>query len=329
MRGAFKRLFFALILAGFFAGGLLAFARGLDAQEEASYLEGEKVALSNVLQALNDSEYGLVGEVAQLQGSVAQKEKDIAGLLSQKDAILKQGKEVEGETIKSEAKVQLLVEREKQLRAEIAARLLEEQRERERQRASYSAPPPQQPQAPPPVSRSGGNVTLTFDDGPYSAASAYAILDILAVKGVRGAIFFVNCQAKGMPDVTRRILNEGHILANHTCRHPDLTTLGYDGIKGEILSNEIPGMAKILRPPYGARNSIMNSVAAELGYSVMLWSIDTQDWTGISSAAIVSTVANNLHSGAIVLMHLNKANTIEALPTAIDTILNAGYSIGY
>lgn len=190
-------------------------------------------------------------------------------------------------------------------------------------------PPPPTPSSTPQPRTGNGNVVLTFDDGPYSASGAHRILDILAEKGVKRAIFFLNCQAKNMPDVVSRILSEGHILANHTCNHADLTTLSYQGIKTEILSNEIPGMTKLLRPPYGAHNSFTDSIAAELGYSIMMWTIDTRDWTGVSTATIVSTVANNLHPGAIVLMHLHAPHTIEALPTLIDTIVNAGYTIGY
>lgn len=72
--------------------------------------------------------------------------------------------------------------------------------------------------------------------------------------------------------------NEGHLVCNHTYSHANLTTLSADGVRYEISNGAGVGSCNLLRPPYGAHNSYVDSIAAGLGYSIYMWDIDTRDW---------------------------------------------------
>ena len=69
----------------------------------------------------------------------------------------------------------------------------------------------------------------------------------------------------------------------------------------------------------------MREIAASLGYKLALWTIDSEDWKGISASCITDRVVREIHPGACVLMHLNGQNTLDALPGLIDTISAKGY----
>ncbi len=80
------------------------------------------------------------------------------------------------------------------------------------------------------------------------------------------------------------------------------------------------------RPPYGAVNTNVLQAVGEAGYDYScLWSIDPRDWDGKSARAITSQVLNNLYPGSIVLLHINRTNTPEALSGILDGIIKKGY----
>ncbi len=176
----------------------------------------------------------------------------------------------------------------------------------------------------PPIFRDGsGLVTLTFDDSS-PAPRAHAILDILLKYKVKAVFCVTGDWARENSDVIDRILREGHKLCNHTASHAWLTRLSDEEIRREI---EGGVSSDILRPPYGAYDARVSSIAASLGYQLYLWSIDTRDWSGVPAATIVNTVMSELHPGAVVLMHLHGASTLEALPQIIEGVQARGYTL--
>ena len=135
-----------------------------------------------------------------------------------------------------------------------------------------------------------GVMALTFDDGP-SAHTSW-LLDYLASKGAK-ATFFVNGnniahdiddESTGWPSVLRRMVREGHQLASHTWQHANLDTLDTAGRRGQMVENEralvnIFGFfPTYMRPPYGECGVACLEDMGELGYHVVNWNLDTQDW---------------------------------------------------
>jgi|GEM_PF-2545799 len=188
-----------------------------------------------------------------------------------------------------------------------------------------------------PDSESGekGKVALSFDDGPGKYTPD--ILDILKDEGIKATFFEIGENAEGKGDYTKRVHAEGHELGNHTYDHQQLNKLSYDKQLDEmkhtndILKGLVPE-AKInwMRPPYGSYNDDTKTAAGKLGMEVMLWNVDTRDWSGKKAADITSSVFDGLKDGAIILMHdgvANSSETAKALPDIIKGIRDRGYKM--
>jgi peptidoglycan/xylan/chitin deacetylase (PgdA/CDA1 family) len=176
-------------------------------------------------------------------------------------------------------------------------------------------------------------VALTFDDGPDDVHTP-RVLDILAAHGVTATFFCVGRQVERYPDVLRRMRAEGHVVANHTARHLHLTAEAPDTVRREIEEGRDAIRAaggvnpRWLRPPFGDWNPDTDAVAAELGLDVVLWDVDSVDWSGIPGPAVAANVLGQVTGDAIVLHHSagNVAGTVEALPYELAVGAARGWS---
>jgi peptidoglycan-N-acetylglucosamine deacetylase len=187
-----------------------------------------------------------------------------------------------------------------------------------------------------PAPCSQGEVVLTFDDGPRPEGTG-PILDVLRDRQVPATFFVVGLEAEKFPDLLRRIVAEGHTLANHTWNHARLTSLSKAEIRRELqsLNDEIAShglpVPTLVRPPFGSTDSRVRSVIERLGMSEVTWSIDPADWRNPEPMQIVDLVLSRLHPDANILLHdgtSNFANTTAALPAIIDGVHAAGYCFG-
>lgn len=184
------------------------------------------------------------------------------------------------------------------------------------------APIPQTPQ-------SGiREIVLSFDDGPSRVATA-PILDTLARYQIR-TIFFVLGQklvSRAGQELMIRAHNEGHIIANHTYSHPDLTTLDAEGIRQELRRTEelIGGYmtpSRLMRPPYGAINDTVRQVLDEEDYTALLWTTASLDWQ-FQSAEWVNYTIGQIQNGPQhnhVLMHDTYSWTADNLERFIQLV---------
>ncbi|TLS35343.1 polysaccharide deacetylase family protein [Pseudalkalibacillus caeni] len=172
-------------------------------------------------------------------------------------------------------------------------------------------------------------VVLTFDDGPSRVLPQ--ILDILAKKEVKAAFFWQSrLLYPGRP--WKRVLDEGHLIGNHSCKHPNLTRYSYEEQYKELYYSkqrieEITGNnVTYFRPPFGQYNADTIKAAKELNMVPVMWRIASIDWElKDNPKEIVSNVVNNLEDGAIILLHELK-QTVSVLPELIDQIREKGYS---
>ncbi|GBG54820.1 polysaccharide deacetylase [Sporomusaceae bacterium FL31] len=138
--------------------------------------------------------------------------------------------------------------------------------------------------------------------------------------------------AKKYPELLADIANKGHELGNHTYSHPHPNTISKEKnkeqiVKTEDLVKEITGTKTTLyAPPYGEYNDTVLTAADELGYTTIMWTIDTIDWKRPPADIIKNRVIKKLHNGAIILMHPTEP-TAKALPELISEIKKAGYTI--
>lgn len=179
-------------------------------------------------------------------------------------------------------------------------------------------------------------VYFTFDAG-YDNGCLSGILDVLKEKDVKATFFVTGDFLKKESELTLRMVNEGHIVGNHTYKHKDITKLSDQELKEELgkvedLYYEITKrpMIRFFRPPEGTFNKESLQKVNNLGYTTFFWSIAYKDWITKETRGKdypYTQVMNNLHNGAIILMHTVSRDNLEALPLIIDAIRNEGYEI--
>ena len=130
----------------------------------------------------------------------------------------------------------------------------------------------------------GRELLLTFDDGPHPTLTP-KLLDRLKEHDAKGVFFVVGHRVavKGGKEIVRRAFDEGHTIGNHTFTHPDLTKLTAEKIRDQLkrtddLIAEFMTDHKLFRPPYGAHNPTVDNIVREMGYHMVLWNVDSEDW---------------------------------------------------
>lgn len=170
-------------------------------------------------------------------------------------------------------------------------------------------------------------VALTFDDGPSSATTP-RLLDILYEKDAPATFFMLGKMARANPDIVKRIEKEGHVVASHTMYHQNLVRIPVKAAKDDIAEskavfNDILGHGPTFtRPPYGNTN---NTVRDNVGTPIILWSVDTLDWKSKNTDEILAVTKEQIHDGAIILMHDIYDTTVDAVSVIIDELRKDGY----
>jgi delta-lactam-biosynthetic de-N-acetylase len=178
----------------------------------------------------------------------------------------------------------------------------------------------------------GRTVALTFDDGPEAGFSD-RILDILKRYDVKASFFVVGRFAAVEPDCIRRMIAEGHIVANHSHYHNNITKLPPENAHLEWdmcqeTIRTITGTYPVFcRPPGGQYNEFVLELAAKRGLVPVFWTVNPGDYRAKDSAPeLARKVVGQIHPGAIVLLHIGVQPTVEALPAIIEGIRKKGYS---
>ncbi|MDF6022720.1 polysaccharide deacetylase family protein [Streptomyces sp. JH34] len=176
-----------------------------------------------------------------------------------------------------------------------------------------------------------GYVGLTFDDGPSS--STPALLDALKRNGLRATMFNQGQNAAAGPSQVRAQVDAGMWVGNHSYTHPHLTQQTQIQIDSEIsrtqqaIASAGGGTPKLFRPPYGESDSTVRASAAKYGLTQIIWDVDSQDWNGASTDAIVQANAR-LTDGQVILMHDWPANTLAAVPRIAQGLASRGLCAG-
>lgn len=174
-------------------------------------------------------------------------------------------------------------------------------------------------------------VALTFDDGP--SAHTDRLLDIFAKHSGRGTFFVVGNIIDNRKETVKRIVSDGHEIAGHSWNHRQLTNLSDQDIKDQIMSTrakiyELTGYdAKLMRPPYGAYNDRVRSVAKNLSVSLINWSVDTLDWKNRDAETVYKCIMKEADDGAIVLCHDLHKTTVDAMEKVIPALIDKGFQL--
>lgn len=162
----------------------------------------------------------------------------------------------------------------------------------------------------------GNEVALTFDDGP----GTYTRLAIAKLQkhGVKATFFVVGRNIQLLPRAIREERALGSV-GDHTYTHPLLTALSAGQAESEMVRTQAAlegasgGPVFLFRPPYGAHDATIDSIAKTHNLLEILWTVDSADSLGASYAQIAQTVVRGMRPGAIVLMHENHGQTIRAM----------------
>jgi peptidoglycan/xylan/chitin deacetylase (PgdA/CDA1 family) len=144
----------------------------------------------------------------------------------------------------------------------------------------------------------GRELILTFDDGPHPTLTP-KLLDCLRDHTAKGVFFVLGerVASKGGKDIVKRAFEEGHRIGNHTYSHPDLTKISPQKVRDEIkrtedLIAEFLTDHKLFRPPFGAHNKSIDTIVREMGYHMVLWSVDSEDWKKKPDGWIAPSIAS-------------------------------------
>ncbi|WP_097026022.1 delta-lactam-biosynthetic de-N-acetylase [Clostridium peptidivorans] len=178
---------------------------------------------------------------------------------------------------------------------------------------------------------------LTFDEG-YENGYTGKILDILKANNVPAAFFVVTPYIKTSSDLVKRMVNEGHLVCNHSTNHPSMASTalkGKDKFNYELentakIFKDLTGkdMPKFFRPPMGKYSELSLSYTKELGYKTIFWSFAYHDWDinkQPSHEYAKKMIMDRTHNGSIMLLHaVSKTNT-EILDDVIKELKAKGY----
>jgi len=176
-------------------------------------------------------------------------------------------------------------------------------------------------------------IALTIDDGP-SPVYTPQVLALLARYRVTATFSMIGIEAQAYPAVAREVAAAGHLIANHTWTHLNLTWLPPALVTEQIgratdAIHAATGRAPdLFRAPYGAWSPFVLTQCARAGLTPLGWSVDPRDWSRPGVASIVANIMRNTRTGSIILEHDgggDRSQTVAALKIVIPRLLAAGY----
>jgi len=174
------------------------------------------------------------------------------------------------------------------------------------------------------------NIVLSFDDGPVE--STPLLLDILKGYNAKAIFFCIGSKIEGNESVLQRMIDEGHIVANHSLSHSVWFDF-YSSKKiaaeieqtNELLFKAIGKRSKLFRPPYGVTNPMIADAIKKLGVQSIGWSKRSLDTVLRDTQRILNRISPNIRPGDIVLMHDAAPNCTEVLKKYLQYIDKKGY----
>ena len=183
----------------------------------------------------------------------------------------------------------------------------------------------------------GRAVSLTFDDGP-SPDHTPRLLSILRTYAVKAVFCLVGQEVIKHPGLVREIVEDGHVLGNHSLRHDDMTDWPAGDIEADLnatnaaIAAALPGAAvPYFRAPYGNWGA-SPGVATDLGMRPLGWRLSVADWERPGTAAIVHRLRTGITPGAVVLLHDgggDRSETVDAVAQIVPALLEDGWRFAF
>ncbi len=176
-------------------------------------------------------------------------------------------------------------------------------------------------------------IYLTFDYG-YEAGYTENILNVLKENDVKATFFITAHYVNTASDLVQRMINEGHIIGNHTVNHKSMPTISLDQIKTEVMDlhqmvyKKYQYEMKYIRPPKGEYSKRTIAYTNSLGYKTVMWSFAYDDWEEEKQGRedyAKKKILDNVHNGEVMLLHGTSKDNSNILDTVIKEIKNMGY----
>lgn len=181
------------------------------------------------------------------------------------------------------------------------------------------------------------SIYITFDEG-YEKGYTGKILDVLKKHKVKAAFFVVRPYIKGNPDLIRRMEKEGHLVCNHSARHPSMASIvdenkfkkeltDVEAIYKEVTGKEMP---KYFRPPMGKYSELSLYYTQRMGYKTIFWSFAYDDWEPYkqpSHAFAINKIMDKTTNGSVLLLHAVSKTNAEILDELLTRFEKQGYKI--
>jgi peptidoglycan/xylan/chitin deacetylase (PgdA/CDA1 family) len=177
----------------------------------------------------------------------------------------------------------------------------------------------------------GPFIAMTFDDGPH-VANTPRLLDMLKERHIHATFFMCGENVVQYPALLKRMVAEGHEVANHSWNHPQLNKMKEEAVRSQLQRTHDAIVAAcgvkpvLMRPPYGAFTEPQQRWSfGEFGYKCILWDVDPLDWKVRNAAHVESEILKQTVAGSIVLSHDIHKTTIDAMPATLDALAAKGF----
>ena len=174
-------------------------------------------------------------------------------------------------------------------------------------------------------------IALSFDNGPGNYFEDF--LDLLERYNVRATFSVLGNLVDTQPDALRRAVASGNEVIGNSWNHRNLAKLTENYVSQQIINTNnsieaITGVSvPLFRPPYGEVSDTMRRISEDLGFAMVNWNIDPEDWRATDAAEIATYVLEQAHDGAIIMSHEVFASTFEAYQYIIPELLSRGFQI--
>jgi peptidoglycan/xylan/chitin deacetylase (PgdA/CDA1 family) len=178
-------------------------------------------------------------------------------------------------------------------------------------------------------------VLLTFDDGPHARVTP-AVLDRLRAHGAHAVFFVVGKNVGCAPEMLRRIVQEGHLLGNHSHDHERRGPLDVGGWRRDLrrcqaaIEQHAGIRPYLFRPPYGCLSPASLYASWSLGLRTVTWSVDFDDWRCRTSAAasdVATAILNKVAGRDIILLHDDNACVLTILDQILPVLVSRQFDL--
>lgn len=174
-------------------------------------------------------------------------------------------------------------------------------------------------------------VAITYDDGPHQTVTP-AILDTLERYNAHATFFMIGDRISHHTNIIKRMVMLGCELGNHTFGHQDLSQMSKDEMNRQLQSSvnalavvvESDFLPRVVRPPFGNTDKQLEETCP---YPMVVWSIDTRDWSHQNVNRSVEEVMSQVQDGDIILMHDMYEATAEATEIIVQKLTEEGYQL--